>query len=84
MFFASIRFAPEKREAVIAFLQSIRHLGIAEKGITGEVECSLWTDEEGTEQPAFSHLSSESEIRTVMGKSWPIRRGINIIAWPSA
>ncbi|MBR6905674.1 MAG: hypothetical protein IKN33_01795 [Selenomonadaceae bacterium] len=57
VFFASIRFAPEKREAVIAFLQSIRHLGIAEKGITGEVECSLWTDEEeGTEQPAFSHL----------------------------
>ena len=57
VFFASIRFATEKREAVRAFLQGVRHLGIVEKGITGEVECSLWmNDEEGTERPAFSNL----------------------------
>ena len=57
VFFASIRFPPEKREAVLAFLQGIWHLGIVEKGITGEVECSLcMEEEEGTERPVFPNL----------------------------
>ena len=57
VFFASIRFAPENREKVAAFLQGVKHLGIAEKGITGEVECSLCPDaEEGMELPPLSGL----------------------------